>query len=500
MGNILTNSDDNLAITENGALGYATSGNAIVDFFFNVPTLRAKNALDVINEFNKVVAEEGITVALKMMYYLRDVRKGMGERKTYRTLLKHAVKTLGSIDANILYEDVGEIGRWDDILVLFDNDVPDDIKYVVGGYLRLVLSNDMDCVKNGCGCSLLAKWLPSTNTSSKETRKLSAVVRKYMVLTKKEYNHCLVTLRSHIDIVEKKMSDGKWENIDYEAVPTKSNLRYNTAFYKHDQDRRQEYINALKTGEAKVNASCAYPNEYVHKILGGTGDVNLVDAMWKEYVSHFKNTLSDSIVVCDVSGSMEFGSMTGPQPISSSIGMALWFAHFCRGEFHNKVITFSTKPSMISVDTDNLGFTQNVNLLKNADWGGNTDIEKVFMLILNAAIKSKTAPEDMPKNVITISDMEFDGACRGRCKERLFETISKAYLASGYTLPKMIFWNVAQRNASVVPMVGNENGLILVSGNSPIISEMILTGELTPRKAILKILNDGRYPQLDKLT
>jgi hypothetical protein len=68
----------------------------------------------------------------------------------------------------------------------------------------------------------------------------------------------------------------------------------------------------------------------------------------------------------------------------------------------------------------------------------------------------------------------------------------------GYKFPKLIFWNVAGRT-NAIPMKVNENGVILVSGFSPAIANMVMSNELDPMKALLKTLQNERYDIVDAL-
>jgi hypothetical protein len=126
----------------------------------------------------------------------------------------------------------------------------------------------------------------------------------------------------------------------------------------------------------------------------------------------------------------------------------------------------------------------------------NTNIEAVFDLILDTAKEFKLSQYDLPKRILIISDMQFDSASRMDecgCKT-LFETIADRYTVAGYTMPKLVFWNVhATPHGSTIPLQSNSSGLITVSGFSPSIMKMVLSNKLEPFDALADVLLDARY-------
>ena len=119
-------------------------------------------------------------------------------------------------------------------------------------------------------------------------------------------------------------------------------------------------------------------------------------------------------------------------------------------------------------------------------------------MILKTAIKEKLSKEDLPKNILIISDMQFDEV-NSYDIDSLFEIINKKYKKAGYEMPKLIFWNVSYYN-NTIPMKNNKNGLILLSGYSTSLMQMVCSTELDPFKALRKILNDKRYSVIDTIT
>lgn len=136
----------------------------------------------------------------------------------------------------------------------------------------------------------------------------------------------------------------------------------------------------------------------------------------------------------------------------------------------------------------------------------NTDVQAVFRLILDTAVSHHMKQDDLPKNILILSDMEFDAAVRfPGCRrweweqsdecislETLFEKINRAYEAQGYQMPRLVFWNLCSRT-NTVPLQQNEAGVALVSGFSPAVYQMVLSNELDPYRCLLEQLNAKRY-------
>ena len=121
-------------------------------------------------------------------------------------------------------------------------------------------------------------------------------------------------------------------------------------------------------------------------------------------------------------------------------------------------------------------------------------------LVLDAVSENGIPQEEIPA-VVIVSDMEFDEA-RGAgwswrtdapTQEVLFETIRREWKERGYDLPKTVFWNVASRTGAV-PLQENGNGLVLASGFSQNILDMLSGAD--PEDTILRKLAAPRYDRV----
>ena len=496
----IADSPINRSITENGAVGYKTTGRKILDLNFAVSSLRSKSNSDVEDMFAEACGDD-LNTAIVWLFYARDREKGLGERRLFRIGMRYLAGEFPDKVRKLLPL-IAEYGRWDDLWCLLGTKLGEDILVMV----RNQLANDMENMKAGKSVSLLGKWLKSENTSSKESREIASVIRRGLGVTPRQYRKMLSALRKYIDVTERKMSANKWEDIKYEAVPSRANLVYNSAFLRHDEERRREYLGKLEKGETKINASVLFPHDIVHKYMDGIGygfHVGPVDSslegMWKA----LPNTVKDgegTIVVADGSGSMT--SRIGKTNISAwevAHALAIYFAERLPVPYKDQYITFSSHPQLVKLGGA-ATLRGKLQIASQHDECANTNIEAVFDLILDTAIRNKLSQSEMPKNVLIISDLEFDKGTNGRgwgCNFRspsktLFDEISLKYRRAGYQLPRLVFWNVNSRTGTI-PVKENDLGVALVSGFSPNVAKMVMSGKLDPMDSLMDALNAPRY-------
>lgn len=487
--------DFNESVTENGAVGYRTTGKEILDFNFKVASYRSRSEEEIIRDFEKVWLDNKV-LAMQFLFFIRDREEGLGERRLFRVIIKHLAQVEPEMTKKVVPV-IAEYGRWDDLLELFDTPLEE---YTIMEVLGKQILEDSKKYEQGESISLLAKWLPSINASSKVQKERAKKIIKYGELKEKEYRELLSNLRKHIDVTERKMCANEWDKIKYENVPSKANLNYSNAFLRHDEERRREFLEAVQKGEKKVNAGMLYPHDIVHKYTNGSyyGTMNIdetLEELWKALpVKEIENTL----VVADGSGSMTSSvGNTNITALDVANALAIYFAEHNKGEFKDKYITFSENPQYVDFN----GCTSLRDKIRKAlsySEVENTNIEKVFKLILETGKEYKLAQKDMPKNILIISDMEFDYAVDGDLSLRLFDSISQQYAIAGYKLPRLIFWNVNSRTGTI-PVKENELGVALVSGFSTNIAEMVMSSELDPLKVLLEKLSTERYKKIAEI-
>lgn len=480
---LITETNRGAAMTANGALSYGSTKSNVLDFFSKSGALRG-NASEALRYFSKAMSEDS-TLALKSLFYMRDVRGGQGERDNFRSILVYlAGKYPSEISRNMKY--IPEFGRWDDLYSFMGTKLQD----LALDIMKDQFMADVRVLNDGVGnVSLLAKWLKSTNTSSKESNRIGILTQNYFGLTPRKYRKALSALRKSISLVETTMSQNKWSDVAYSRVPSQASRIYSKAFRKHDPIGYGVFMDKVKTGETKINAGTLYPYDIVKKVKSmeySSDEIETYDALWNalpNYMTEQENVLA----VIDTSGSMNHGNGSViPMDVSVSVGMYL--AERTSGPFKNMFITFSEKPEMQKIVGKDIH--EKVRNVSNASWGANTNLQAVFDLILSTAKKYNVTQDELPKKLFIISDMQFD-ACDGNRHTNL-ETINNKFKAFGYERPQIVFWNV--NASSDTPSTMDENGTFLVSGCSPSILKHAINCEATnPYELMLEVLNSERY-------
>lgn len=444
----------NVATTENGAPTLRTSNNPLVDFFALAGATRGNPEMGL-DLFKKAFAYDRLS-AVRLLFYFRDVRGGQGERQLFRNCLQYLAENENEIAERIAHY-VPEYGRWDDLLVLqVETIVP-----LITAQMKSDLLTDKP--------SLMAKWLPSVNTSSKATVKLGRALANALDLSEVVYRKTLSKLRKKIKLVEHKMSDREWGKIEYETVPSQASAKYRKAFYRNDEVRYQEYLNSVDKGEKKINTSTLFPYQ-VYKTVGQVG----AEQLWNNLPDYTRG--NNAIVVADVSGSM-YGD-----PMAVSVSLALYFAERNKGRFKDHFITFSESPILQKIVGKTL--RDKVNSIERSNWSMNTDLYKVFKCVADAISSS----EDMPETIYIISDMEFDACVHNKTN---FQAIDDLFNTKGLKRPNLVFWNVNARNKQV-PVEFNTDGVALVSGLSPAIFKMVVENK-TPIELVQDVVSAERY-------
>ena len=464
--------------TENGADAKNTTDSALLDMFATLGAMRTRSEDEIVKKFELAFQEDSLG-AMRCLFYARDIHGGLGERRVFRVLLTYiANKHTEELRKNI--DKIPEYGRWDDVYSLvgtkLEDNMWDDVKYQ--------LLKDKVLMKNEESSSLLAKWLKKADASSPNTRKLGIYTAKKLGMSVYDYKRLCNRLRKHIDVVEQRMSARQWDTINYPAVPSRAMMNYRKAFARHDQERFEEYINKVSSGEQKINAATLYPYDIVEKILYHSENSKVLEAQWDNLPNYVDGDVN-AVVMADVSGSM-YG-----RPMATSIGLAMYFAERNKGAYHNLFMTFSGRPKFVEIKGNTI--TQKINFISRASWQMNTDLEAALMKILDVAIENHCSQEEMPKSLIIISDMEIDCCTNQKHRENFYDYVSRVYKEHGYKIPNVVFWNVNSRH-DVFLADKNRKGVQLVSGQSAsTFKNLIGCVDKTPVEMMYSVLNSERY-------
>lgn len=460
----------NFTSTENGAKTNKSALDPVLDFFSLAGAMRDRPD-EAVKLFKKAHASDQ-QMAIRCLFYLRDIRGGQGERKTFRAIID-------SLDGNTvekIAQWIPEYGRWDEV-PLVESTI---------GLIKKQLGEDEANMKAEKSVSLLAKWLPSENTSSKKTTQNAKRLSHFLGLKPHQYRKKIVALRKYIKLLEQKMSSKEWDSIDYEKLPSQAHRKHTKAFKRNDEKRYTEYLEGVEKGEKKINSGTLYTYEIFDMVDARDANettLRTADAMWNALPDYTDDT--NALVMADVSG-----SMTG-RPMSISVSLALYFAERNKGTFAGYYMTFSDHPLLQKVN--GLTIKDKFEFIESTNVGYNTNLHAGFRAILNATVADRTEQKDVPKVLYIISDMEFDDQMSD-CSETNFETAQREFSEKGYQLPHVVFWNVNARN-NQAPATKYDSRVTLISGSSQSTFQYAIAGK-TPLESMNDILNSERYAQI----
>ena len=506
---------DNDTVTENGMPAYKSTLSKVLDLFSDGFSHR-RNPSGV-DKLVREAALENKELTLRCLFYLRDIHEGQGERAVFRQGMRTLLSMYPEFSRNLIYIPVGHCsesgkpyGRWDDLVALLG--VNKEVDAEIYSIIRAQLAIDTALLEDGniAKISLLAKWLPSVNTSSKRTRMIAKNLYQNLGLKdERSYRKILSALRAATNVLETKISKKDY-TFDYSKLPSRAIHKYRKAFERNDNVRFTAYHDALhkvlvhsekSVADVKINTAGLYPYDVVRPILrplGWGGGNNLsqtellqLDNQWRSLRNYFEGTAGNHnwLAVVDTSGSM-FDSYDKNQvaSIEVAISLGLYVAERNNGLFKNKMVTFSHLPSFIAVD-DKWSLKDKLKHIAASEWAMNTDIEAVFDLVLKAAVSHHIPAEEIPEAIVIISDMQFDQCVSNR---HCLNMIRSKYEAAGYTCPKLVFWNASARANCSKPITRDKTGTILVGGCKPGMFEQVLASK-SPEDFMKDILNGERY-------
>lgn len=492
---------NNLTTTENGGDTYKSTKSKVLDMFAVGGAYRERSDADIILLFENAFKENPL-LAVKCLFYLRDIREGQGERRFFRVGFRWLCDRYPRTAIKNL-KNISEYGRWDDLIYATEGTLAQTAAFNI---IKHQLALDVQCKTP----SLLAKWLPSQNASNEKTKELGHRLAKFLNMTNKEYRKTLSVLREKIKVLERLMSANRWDEIEFDKIPSKAGIIYRNAFARRDILAKR-YEAFAKSNKTKVNAEALYPQEIAHRAFQIShfrmelDDPRrlMLQKYWDNLKDFYNGRDENGIAIIDTSGSM-WGT-----PLEAAVSMGAYIADKAHGPFANYFITFSAKPELIKFE--GFDIVDKFNRCVNADWGWNTNIQAVFDMLLSTAKSNNVKTEDMPTRLYIFSDMEFDECVSFGQKTAIsnnywnddylltvdsvdeansdLEKIKKQWAAEGYKLPQIIFWNLNARY-NHIPAIGE--GFSYVSGFSPSMIDCILGGE-DGYDLMIKKLNSKRY-------
>ena len=484
----------NYKFTENFGIALESTGSKVYDMFAFGGAYRTRSEEDCILLF-KEAFEEDSTLAMKCLFYLRDCRGGQGERRFFRVCLKWLAKNYPSTVIRNIAQ-IADKGRWDDVFVLFNTPVNN---YTLN-LIKRQLSLDMNDAMGNKAISLLAKWLPSENAHSQKSKAMARHIRNYLGMDARQYRKMLSKLRAHLRVLETLMSANRWDEIEFDKIPSKAGLVYRNAFARRDIIAKK-YESFIMDKKTKVNADTLYPYEVVEKVTEKLGwnyinfkgtelERETLNKYWANLKDYLNGANASMMCVIDTSGSMTGKYGTSVAPIDVAISLGLYCAERMTGPFANHYISFSADARL--VETKGIDFVDKVTRIVSTNICQNTNLATVFDLLLNCVINGKAKAKDLPKTLVVISDMEIDYMSTWYSKDKVqteMDKIRDKWTYYGLELPKLVYCNVSARNNTILD---NGPNISYVSGCSPVIFESVLTGKCGV-ELMLEVLLKDRY-------
>jgi len=443
-------------LTENGAKAYASTLSSVLDFFFKAPASRGQ---DLRREFSAALAED-TDLAVRALQWLRDAREGAGERGSFRTLLTYLTEKNPEI-ASKLVTKVPELGRFDDLEAFWGTSLEREAALV---WLK-AMSDDN---------ALAFKWAP------RKDKKGAKPLRSIMGMNEQQWRTLVV---ANSDTVEQKMCAKKFDSINFEHVPSVAMARYAKSFAKNCTTF-EAYKEKLVSGEAKINAGAIFPHDIVKSCK--KGDATTASAQWDALPNFLEGSLYKNILpVVDCSYSMTCAVSGETTAMDVAVSLGMYCSERSEGHFKDMFMTFSNNPKLQVLKGT---LAQRIQQLETADWSYSTDLQRVFTVILRAAVEHSVPANEMPDVILIPSDMQFN--CCGN-SDQLYAIRAK-FQQAGYEAPKVVFWQMNAR-AGGIPMTMDASGAALVAGFSPSILKSVLSGEIDPMQVMLRTLNVERY-------
>lgn len=449
----------NKTYTQNFADTNISSLSGVIDLFATMGASRLKTDDELLKYFIDAWRESPELTAKSIMY-LRDIRRGIGEREVFRKYINIMIRQNHTLTAIEILKTIPELGRWDDIIYIWYKNRQNK---KISDFTKNIILEQLEKDKTADNVSLLAKWLPSENTSSQNTRNIAKELIQLLNINTKEYRKTLSSLRNKIKIVENNLREKDY-TFDYSSVPSLAMRKYSKAFIRNDEKRYNNFFEDVKLGKVKLNTSVLTPFDVIREILDCDEEDKKsrreeFDLTWKNLPNIFGDNNLNAIAACDVSGSM--GMALNGEPLICSVALAIYIAQLNKSAFHNHFIDFCGNSKIHDISNIN-NIVDVVDYVLRSSVDYSTNINSVFKALLNTAIKNHVPEEELPKYIIIISDMEFN-QCELTNKTN-FEYWKEIFNKNNYKLPRIIFWNVNSLSR-IMPALKNDD-VLFVSGRS----------------------------------
>lgn len=472
------------AVTENGAPSHSSTMDARLDLF--VKTVR-----DVEDEYLLELVDRSWEVdpldTLRILFNWRDCRGGKGDYRGFLLAMVH-VLTKGEAWFLANFKAIPEYGSWLDLVKLWHM-VDEVAKGEIMACIRKQIELDVLILKeNKTTISLLAKWMPTEgckwDRGGEKGPSFVAEFCKFKIKKAFYRKELLTPLRAHLKLVETRLCAKQFDQIDYESVPSMAMKKYRKAFLRNDKAGFEEYLAQVTKGTKTIKAGQVYPHDLVrHYLAGGAFDA-VIEEQWKAIKAGVDEcgAFEGAVCVCDVSGSMD----GVPLQVCIALGLLGLSPGGCARE---QVITFDSRPVLHKIPSAE-SLHEQVRVLSQIAWGGNTNFEKTMDLVLTL---------EGVKRVFVFSDMQFDQAFCGVGRASSHFDLARAkFEAAGRSMPEIVFWNL-RGNTNDFPVTTDDRGVVMLAGYSPaLLGALTSGGELSPLTMMLGVIRGARYEKIKK--
>ena len=517
---------------------------------------------DLAREAARQVAADMCVLA----FQTRDIREGKGERQLFHWMMLELYKEWPATSLELCGL-IPEYGSWKDVNQLLEVlEAEGEGEAAFADLEARLLQMYVDQLRKDVGAktserSLAGKWAPREghhfNATAKRLASLlfpGAGLRK----ARTDYRKLVAGLAKSLDVVEVKMCAGEFSAIRPGAVPAKCLKNHRAAFMNEvatgkrkgearseDADRvacKDNFLSFIEEckkhpKKAKLHGANLQPHELIQAyeemplgVYGGqavrrtrTAEDPVLEAQWADLVRSFSaneedqvGALQSMVPLCDVSGSME------GVPMQVAIAMGALISKLNHPAFRGRYMTFHEEPSW-QVMGEDWSLQRTVEFMMNdSNWGGSTDFEKAFELVLSTCVQNNLSQEEIPKVLAVFSDMQFneasmpprsyfgnrgpvpyfqstedqsqfDQASRRGGFEATYETIQRRFKEArcaaapdGYTAPTILYWNL-RAGTNDFPATSDSAGVEMLAGFSPNLLKLFMEGSLdefvpTPEK------------------
>ena len=450
---------------------------SLVSLYNSIGSMRSWKSADAYKLFDKAVAEDK-ELATKVLFYGRDIREGLGERNTFKLLLRYAARKYPEIVRPNIHL-IGYYGRFDDLYVLNGTPCQD----AMWKYMKEQFKSDLRDMRAGKPISQLAKWIKTPNASSTKTRSLGVLSSIKLGYSEVKYfKKHLKALRKYLNITEINICNDDFTNIDYNKVPHNAMKRYYELFKDKDENKFNQYLDNI------VDTKAITPYNIINSMINKTDTIKNIEKLWNKLPIY---NSSNVMVAADLSDSMYNNHNI---PISVAISMILYLSKTNTGYFNNKYIVINNKPQIQSITKSTL----NDNLLDilNNESEYNTQYDRIFKSLLNTAIKYKVTPQDMPKAILLVTNKSIKETFMDYDNTSLYTDIQKLYENYGYTLPKLVYWSLDKSINVFYTDTTLKNTTIISGYISKTYNKVLDSLTKNPYDIMLDTLNSDRYKDI----